>query len=121
MTTNERRRTLVCGHHDAHRRGRRPFAAHFTATCSAPRSYAKAMHLWRSPRICDSATCGSASTSAVAPTDDKPEVIATPPQHPNELSGFMNLRVTDIAQFHELWRSRVARYCTRSDEEAGRA
>ncbi|HWZ60510.1 MAG TPA: hypothetical protein VNW46_16130 [Gemmatimonadaceae bacterium] len=35
------------------------------------------------------------------PTDDKPEVIATPPQHPNELSGFMNLRVTDIARFYD--------------------
>jgi len=46
------------------------------------------------------------------PTDDKPEVIATPPQHPNELSGFMNLRVTDIARFYELWRSRGATFIT---------
>lgn len=45
-------------------------------------------------------------------TDDKPEVIVTPPQHPNELSGFMNLRVTDIAQFYELWRSRGATLIT---------
>jgi catechol 2,3-dioxygenase-like lactoylglutathione lyase family enzyme len=46
------------------------------------------------------------------PTDDKPAVIATPPLHPNELSGFMNLRVSDIARFHELWRSRGATFIT---------
>ena len=46
------------------------------------------------------------------PTDDKPQVIATPPTHPNELSAFMNLRVTDIARFYELWRSRGATFVT---------
>ena len=46
------------------------------------------------------------------PTDDKPTVIATPPQHPDELSAFMNLRVTDAARFYELWRSRGATFIT---------
>jgi catechol 2,3-dioxygenase-like lactoylglutathione lyase family enzyme len=46
------------------------------------------------------------------PTDDKPAVIATPPQRPNELSGFMNLRVSDIARFYDLWRSRGATFIT---------
>jgi catechol 2,3-dioxygenase-like lactoylglutathione lyase family enzyme len=46
------------------------------------------------------------------PTDDKPTVIATPPKHPNELSGFMNLRVTNIAKLYELWRSRGATFVT---------
>ena len=31
------------------------------------------------------------------PTDDKPEVVASPPQDQNVLSIFLNLRVTDIA------------------------
>src|SRR5258708_25406671 len=32
------------------------------------------------------------------PTDDKPEVIASPPPHPNVLSLFLNLRLTDISR-----------------------
>lgn len=46
------------------------------------------------------------------PTDDKPEVIATPPKHPNELSGFINFRVTDIAKLYDLWRARGAKFVT---------
>ena len=43
------------------------------------------------------------------PTDDKPDVIATPPKHQNDLSLFLNLRVTDIQRFYERWRSRGGR------------
>lgn len=46
------------------------------------------------------------------PTDDKPEVIASPPRDPNLLSGFLNLRVTDIQRYYELWSSRGARFIT---------
>jgi catechol 2,3-dioxygenase-like lactoylglutathione lyase family enzyme len=46
------------------------------------------------------------------PTDDKPDVIATPPQHANDLSLFLNLRVTDIRWFYERWRSRGATFIT---------
>lgn len=46
------------------------------------------------------------------PTDDKPTVIATPPKHPGELDRFMNLRVSDIARFYDLWRSRGATFIT---------
>jgi catechol 2,3-dioxygenase-like lactoylglutathione lyase family enzyme len=46
------------------------------------------------------------------PTDDKPDVIATPPKHPTELSMFLNLRVTDIGRFYERWRSRGATFIT---------
>lgn len=46
------------------------------------------------------------------PTDDKPEVIATPPKNPNDLSVFLNLRVTDIRRFYELWRARGATFIT---------
>ena len=46
------------------------------------------------------------------PTDDKPDVIATPPKHPNDLSLFLNLRVSDIKRFYERWRSRGATFIT---------
>jgi lactoylglutathione lyase len=35
-----------------------------------------------------------------------------PTARPNELSFFLNLRVTDIRRFHELWRSRGAEFIT---------
>jgi len=46
------------------------------------------------------------------PTDDKPEVTAAPPQDPDVLSIFMNLRVADIDRCYELWRSRGAHFIT---------
>jgi catechol 2,3-dioxygenase-like lactoylglutathione lyase family enzyme len=45
-------------------------------------------------------------------TDDKPEVIASPPYDPNILSIFLNLRVTDIMRYYELWSSRGAKFIT---------
>src|SRR6516162_2698951 len=46
------------------------------------------------------------------PTDDKPTVIASPPRDPNVLSIFLNLRVTDIRRYYELWSSRGAKFIT---------
>jgi lactoylglutathione lyase len=46
------------------------------------------------------------------PTDDKPEVFASPPRDPNVLSIFMNLRVTDIRRYYDLWSSRGAKFIT---------
>ena len=46
------------------------------------------------------------------PTDDKPEVIASPPKDLNTLCSFINLRVVDIHQCYELWRSRGAKFIT---------
>ncbi len=46
------------------------------------------------------------------PTDDKPEVLAAPPPDPNILSIFLNLRVTDIRRYYDLWSSRGARFIT---------
>jgi lactoylglutathione lyase len=46
------------------------------------------------------------------PTDDKPEVIASPPHDQNVLSVFLNLRVTDIARYYDLWSSRGAKFIT---------
>ena len=46
------------------------------------------------------------------PTDDKPEVVAAPPREANLLSIFLNLRVTDIRRYYELWSSRGAKFIT---------
>ena len=46
------------------------------------------------------------------PTDDKPEVVASPPRDPNVLSIFLNLRVTDIRRYYGLWSSRGAKFIT---------
>jgi lactoylglutathione lyase len=46
------------------------------------------------------------------PTDDKPEVSAAPPRDENILSNFLNLRVTDIRRYYELWSSRGAKFIT---------
>jgi catechol 2,3-dioxygenase-like lactoylglutathione lyase family enzyme len=46
------------------------------------------------------------------PTDDKPEVTATPPRNPNDLSFFLNLCVSDIKRFYERWCSRGATFIT---------
>jgi catechol 2,3-dioxygenase-like lactoylglutathione lyase family enzyme len=45
-------------------------------------------------------------------TDDKPEVVASPPRDPNILSIFLNIRVTDITRYYELWSSRGAKFIT---------
>jgi lactoylglutathione lyase len=37
------------------------------------------------------------------PTDDKPEVIASPPRDQDVLSIFLNLRVTDIRRYRSSW------------------
>ena len=46
------------------------------------------------------------------PTDDKPEVVASPPHDQNVLSIFLNLRVTDIRRYYDLWSSRGAKFIT---------
>jgi len=46
------------------------------------------------------------------PTDDKPEVIASPPRDQDLLSFFLNLRVADIRRCYDLWSSRGAKFIT---------
>jgi lactoylglutathione lyase len=46
------------------------------------------------------------------PTDDKPEVVASPPRDRNVLSIFLNLRVTDLQHYYELWSSKGAKFVT---------
>ena len=46
------------------------------------------------------------------PTDDKPRVVASTPSDENVLSFFLNLRVTDIRRYYDLWASRGAKFIT---------
>jgi catechol 2,3-dioxygenase-like lactoylglutathione lyase family enzyme len=46
------------------------------------------------------------------PTDDKPNVSLEPPSDPNRVSGFVNIRVADIATAYEQWSARGAAFLT---------
>jgi predicted enzyme related to lactoylglutathione lyase len=46
------------------------------------------------------------------PTDDKSDVVASPPRDRNVLSIFLNLRVSDIRRCYELWTSLGAQLIT---------
>jgi lactoylglutathione lyase len=46
------------------------------------------------------------------PTDDKPEVFASPPRDPNVLNIFLNLRVADIRRCYDRWGARGAKFIT---------
>lgn len=46
------------------------------------------------------------------PTDDKPSVWLRPPRDSDAASGFMNIRVGNIASRYAAWRTRGARFLT---------
>jgi catechol 2,3-dioxygenase-like lactoylglutathione lyase family enzyme len=46
------------------------------------------------------------------PTDDKPTVTLAPPQDPNHVSSFLNIRVADIHATYEQWSARGAEFLT---------
>jgi catechol 2,3-dioxygenase-like lactoylglutathione lyase family enzyme len=46
------------------------------------------------------------------PTDDKPSIWLRPPRDRNAVSGFMNIRVGDIASRYAAWRARGAEFLT---------
>ena len=46
------------------------------------------------------------------PTDDKPEVVMTPPQDLNTASSAINLRVADIHSIYREWTARGAEFLT---------
>jgi lactoylglutathione lyase len=46
------------------------------------------------------------------PTDDKPTVTLHTPQKPNEVSSFMNIRVSDIRTSYEDWQRRRLGFLT---------
>jgi catechol 2,3-dioxygenase-like lactoylglutathione lyase family enzyme len=46
------------------------------------------------------------------PTDDKPGVTLEPPSDTGHVSGFLNIRVADIATAYERWSARGAEFLT---------
>ena len=46
------------------------------------------------------------------PTDDKPNVTLAPPSDPDRVSGFLNIRVADIAAVHQQWSAAGAQFLT---------
>ncbi len=46
------------------------------------------------------------------PTDDKPSVILEPPQNPDRLSSFLNIRVADIQTIYQIWSERGGHFPT---------
>ena len=46
------------------------------------------------------------------PTDDKPTVTLEPPSDPDRVSSFLNIRVADIHNSYERWRTRGADFLT---------
>jgi catechol 2,3-dioxygenase-like lactoylglutathione lyase family enzyme len=52
------------------------------------------------------------------PTVDKPEVILETPPDPTRSSSFLNIRVADIHQVYEAWRSRGADFIAPPQEMA---
>lgn len=46
------------------------------------------------------------------PTDDKPDVTLAPPENPNKVSSFMNIRVADIQKCYREWSEKGAEFLT---------
>ena len=46
------------------------------------------------------------------PTDDKPTVTLEPPQDPDHVSSFLNIRVADIQSTYNTWSERGAQFLT---------
>src|SRR4051812_29434557 len=53
------------------------------------------------------------------PTPDKPSVTLGVPADPDSVSSFMNIRVADIEECHDLWRRRGADFITEPKEKYG--
>jgi catechol 2,3-dioxygenase-like lactoylglutathione lyase family enzyme len=58
-------------------------------------------------------------TSPGGPTPDKPNVTLEPPSDPNRVSGFVNIRVADIAAAYDQWRARGATFLTPPIDRGG--
>jgi uncharacterized glyoxalase superfamily protein PhnB len=46
------------------------------------------------------------------PTDDKPNVVLSPPKSSTEVSSFLNIRVADIQRVYREWKARGAEFLT---------
>lgn len=50
--------------------------------------------------------------SGGGPTPDKPEVTLEPPQNPNRVNSFLNLRVADAKACYDTWKAKGAHFLT---------
>ena len=57
--------------------------------------------------------------SGGGPTDDKPDVIAAPPQSAHVLTSGLNIRVADVETIYRVWRSRGAEFLTEPKDHGG--
>ena len=57
--------------------------------------------------------------SGGGPTDDKPEVIAAPPESSHVLTSTLNFRVADVRAIYREWRSRGAEFLTEPKDHGG--
>jgi predicted enzyme related to lactoylglutathione lyase len=53
------------------------------------------------------------------PTPDKPTVVLSVLADPNSISSFMNIRVANIRECYDIWRSRGAEFITEPKEKYG--
>ena len=53
------------------------------------------------------------------PTEDKPDVIAAPPQSAHVLTSALNIRVADVQAVYHQWRARGAEFLTEPKDRGG--
>jgi lactoylglutathione lyase len=68
--------------------------------------------LERDPVIIKVASTWLTLVTGGGPTDDKPGVSLSPPTGPGFTSGFLNVRVADIARIYEEWSAKGADFLT---------
>jgi catechol 2,3-dioxygenase-like lactoylglutathione lyase family enzyme len=66
----------------------------------------------RDPVIMKVANTWLTLVTAGGPTDDKPGVILSTPADPGHASGFLNVRVADIAKAYREWPAKGVRFLT---------
>jgi lactoylglutathione lyase len=66
----------------------------------------------RDPVILEVANARLILNDGGGPTDDKPTVTLTTPPDPDQVSAFLNIRVTDIATASKTWSARGAEFLT---------
>src|SRR5216683_2367192 len=66
----------------------------------------------RDPVILEVANATLILNDGGGPTDDKPTVTLTTPPDPDQVSAFLNIRVTDIATASKIWSARGAEFLT---------
>jgi len=75
--------------------------------------------LERDPVIMKVANTWLTLATGGGPTDDKPGVSLSPPPDPGRTSGFINVRVADIAAVYRDWSAKGAEFLTEPKDHGG--